>query len=164
MRDLERIYIAYLTEPREVGVSSKHSPQHLTLVPTFEPNLSMAVDAVEEVQTMFDPFEVHATRQAMFGPDYDIPVYLVEPIDDLVLLHAALVTALEKRKMDLTHTRYIRDEFQPHIAIKANSPGITEGQNFLVDHLAVMGKGENVRTVLAKMVLGKSNDGEKLRQ
>lgn len=158
MGSIERIYLAYLTEPREVGVSTKHSPQHLTLMQPFTPNFTMATGAAEEVKTMLEPFEVHVAEQVMFGPNHDIPVRLIEPVDSLRLLHNALVVALEQRDIDLTRIDYIRNSYKPHIAVKPGAPEIAKGQTFLVNHIAVMGKGKNARTVLAKMSLGHSND------
>lgn len=151
-KNSEYIYLAYLAEPREVGVSTPHSPQHLTLVPPFQSALKPVLEAVREVKnTSFrQQFPVRVGEQLRFGPNQEIAVYSIQPPNIVVALHRALVEALERRGIDMARLKHIRDEYVPHITIKPNHPVLKPGQHLEVDHIAVMEKTDKARTVLAK--------------
>ena len=53
-----RYYYAYLTERSEVGESSKHTPQHITLFPPFVAYQIDAFEVAEKVASEFDPFDI----------------------------------------------------------------------------------------------------------
>lgn len=149
----ERIYLAYLTEPREVGESSQRSPQHLTLVPPFEPNPQVAIETVHATRKFFRRFPIQVAEITNFGPNQDIPVYTLRPVNILVALHNVLMDELEHRGIDTEHLKYTRDDYHPHIFIKPHHDRLEEGQRLVVDHIAVMQKSKYARTVLAKEYL-----------
>ena len=146
----ERIYLAYLTEPREVGESSAHSPQHLTLVPPFESEPQTAIEAVQATKGYFKQFPIQVAEITHFGFNQDIPIYTIRPINILAALHNALMDELERRGVDTAPLKYIRDDYHPHISIKPAHAKLQDGQKFVVDHIAVMQKSKRARTVLAK--------------
>lgn len=145
----ERIYLAYLTEPREVGESTPHSPQHLTLVPPFEPKPQIAIEAVRATKDFFRQFPVQVAEKTNFGPDQDIPVYIIRPKNILAALHNALMDELEQRGIDTAPLKFTRKNYQPHITIKPSHSKLEKGQRLVVDHIAVMQKGSKARTLRA---------------
>ncbi|PJE65737.1 hypothetical protein COU91_00020 [Candidatus Saccharibacteria bacterium CG10_big_fil_rev_8_21_14_0_10_47_8] len=150
MSDTERFYLAYLTEPREAGDSSPHSPQHLTLVPPFVSDAQTVVDAVHSVKDTFRQFPFKIAERVQIGPNQNVAVYTIRPVQILVALHKALLDELEHRGIDMSHLKYVRDEYVPHITIKPKHPTLQKGQRLVVDHIAVMQKAKEARTVLAK--------------
>ncbi len=147
---MERLYLAYLTEPREIGESSPHSPQHLTLVPPFMSDARTVIGAVQTVKSTFRQFPVKVAERTQIGPDRGIAVYTIRPTQILAALHRALLDELEDRGVDMTHLKYVRDEYVPHITIKPRHPALQEGQRLVIDHIAVMQKTNDARTVIAK--------------
>jgi hypothetical protein len=65
---------------------------------------------------------------------------------------------LERRGINITHLKHVRDEYVPHITIKPSHPALEEGQRLVIDHIAVMQKSEKARTVLAKEPLRAMNE------
>ncbi|HXY17968.1 MAG TPA: 2'-5' RNA ligase family protein [Candidatus Nitrosopolaris sp.] len=148
----EYIYLAYLTEPREVGESTKRSPQHLTLVPPFRFGipLSELKEAVHEVAEGTSTFQIKVAKEAKFGPNHNINVFLVEPADVVKMLHFQLMYKLQSAGVSLP-TNYVYDAFVPHIRIRpVHKTNLAEGQLLNVDHLAIMHKNKGYRTLLAK--------------
>lgn len=148
----EYLYLAYLTEPRRVGESTKRSPQHLTLVPPFSYDLPVSAlrDAVHDVAAETAPFDIKVTAEAKFGPDRNIDVRLLEPADVVRALHSRLMNRLELSGVKLP-AKYVYKDFVPHISVKpAHSSQLAEGEIFKLDHIAIMHKDKALRTLLAR--------------
>ena len=154
--DNERYYYAFLTEKREVGESSRHTPQHITLFPPFIADKGNVLEMAEEAAIEFDPFGVETGERAMFGPENDIPVIVLKPSRLLHSIHTALLNKLELRNVSIQPNRFIGDGYIPHIALKPYHPELDETQPITVDHIAVMRKYKNTKTVMAKYALGRS--------
>lgn len=148
----EYAYLAYLTEPRGVGESTKRSPQHLTLVPPFPFDVSLQDlrNAVREVASETRSFDVKVGKEAKFGPSRNIDVLLVEPADVVRMLHFQLMYKLESAGVELP-TKYVYDAFLPHITIKpSHTTKLKKGQLLSIDHIAIMYKDKGHRTLLAR--------------
>jgi 2'-5' RNA ligase len=151
----ERYYYAFLTENCEVGEESKHTPQHITLIPPFMAEVEEALEVAEAAALEFSPFNIDLGDHAMFGPNKDIPVIVIKPNAILQALHMALLSELEVRDIKIPSNRFLRVGFTPHISLKSYHPVPDETQPINVDHIAVMHKFKNIKTVLAKNVLGR---------
>ena len=152
-----RYYYAYLTEDRTVGRESKHTPQHITLFPPFiadnkENVLEIAADTASE----FSPFVVEADGHSMFGPEKDIPVILIKPDDILRSVHLALLNKIEQKNIPIQPNQFIGEGYVPHISMKFYHPKLDETRSITIDHIAVMHKDRDVKTVIAKYILGRS--------
>lgn len=152
----ERYYYAFLTEEREVGESSRHTPQHTTLFPPFIADKGDVLEIAEETAIEFDPFDVETGERAMFGPENDIPVIVLKSSRLLHSMHMALLNKLELRSVSIQPNRFIGDGYIPHIALKPYHPELDETQPITIDHIAVIHKYKNIKTVMAKYVLGRS--------
>ncbi len=151
MSESSRIYLAYLTEPRLVGESSKRSPEHLTLVPPFIDSVetrAVATRAMAEVAKSTRSFQFRTTRQAWFGSEQNIGVYLIEPVEPIRRVHQALIDILLFQEIEIPD-QYIGDKFMPHIAIKNYQPALKPNQAFTFDHIGLMQKTNRARTLLA---------------
>lgn len=148
----EYVYLAYLTEPREIGKSTKRSPQHLTLVPPFQFDnpLSELRDVVHEVAADTRAIPVKVARESKLGPNRSIDVRLIEPVDAVRALHRQLMYKLESKGV-LLPTKYVYDAFLPHITLKpAHTTDLQSGQILTINHIAIMHKSKDLRTLLAK--------------
>ena len=151
----EFIYLAFLTEPRNVGESTKRSPQHLTLVPPFPNDISVSEikKVVSDVATQTAAFNIHVSGEARLGPNHNINVRLVEPVDTVRVLHSNLMYKLESLGATLP-AKYVHKDFLPHITIKpAHSTNLHTDQVITVDHIAIMHKDRGHRTLLARQEL-----------
>lgn len=156
MAPVERLYVAYVAEPAPEGRRGPHAPAHLTLVPPFTAPVDVAADAMRTAAARSRPFTVHAAEPARFGPRGDIPVYLVEPVGELASLHERLVGELARRGVGLLSDRHVHDRFVPHIRIRpsvSGSPVIGSGQEFTIDHVALMRSGAG-RVVAREALVG----------
>lgn len=155
-RGSEYLYLAFLTEPREVSASTPHSPQHLTLVPPFQSALEPVLEAIREVKgTSFrQKFPVRVGEQLRLGPKQEIAAYSIQPPNIVAAFHGALVESLEKRGIDMSRVNHIRDDYLPHITIKPSHPALEPGQPLNINHIAVMEKTDKSRTMLAQEYLG----------
>jgi len=151
-----RYYYAYLTDEHAVGESSKHTPQHVTLFPPFVAYQSDAIEIAKETASEFDPIDVELGEQAMFGPENDIPVVLIKPNKSLNLVHTALFEKLEQRNISIPPNKFIGEGYTPHIALKSYHPELDETKPMTVDHIAVIRKYKEVKTVMAKYALGRT--------
>ena len=151
-----RYYYAYLTEEREIGESSKHTPQHITLFPPFVAYQSDAFDIAKDVASQFDSINVELGNHAMFGPEGDISVVLIKPNETLSLVHMALIKEIEQRKISIPSNHYIGEFYVPHIALKSYHPELDETKLITIDNIAVMRKCKEVKTVMAKYALSRA--------
>lgn len=154
----ERYFYVFLTEKLNVGDKSNHTPQHVTLVPPFSANEKIVLAVAKLVATKSDSFEIKLDGRTMIGPKKDIPVISVRPNNYLHAIHVSLFDELEKQNINTGYTRYIRDEFTPHITIKKHLPSINETKSMIFDHIAVIHKLKNLKTVLAIYKLGKLDE------
>ena len=150
-----RYFYVFLTEKHSIGDRSKHTPQHITLVPPFLAGEHVVLEVSKHVSLQFNPFEIKLNGQTMIGPKKDISVISVKPNKYLKAIHVSLFDELEKQNINTGYTRYIRDEFTPHITIKKYLPKINETKSMVFDHIAVIHKYKDIKTVLAINKLGK---------
>lgn len=147
-KNLERLYFAYLTEHREVGQSTPHSPQHLTLVPPFLADRSKAIQAAESVSHNLKQFPIRVGGSANFGENHETKVYLVEPVQIVRMLHNFLLDELQARDVDLNRINFIRDDYVPHITKKERHQPLQKGQRMVIDHIGLMLKTDKERTLI----------------
>jgi len=153
--NINRYFYVFLTEVRNVGDKSNHTPQHITLVPPITADEQIVLDVAKLVTSKFRQFKIELNGRAMIGVKKDISVVLVKPNVRLQSMHVSLFDELEKRSINTGYTRYIRDEYTPHITIKKYHPDIDDDKSMIFDHIAVMHKCKATKTVLAIYKLGK---------
>ena len=154
----ERYFYVLLTQNDDVGEESKHTPQHITYVQPFSGKQMDVLEIAEETAKEYDSFDVEHSEPKMFGPDKDTPVITIKPSSLLSAIHVALLDRLINRGIVIPPSQFIRDGYTPHISLKSFHPILDESKAIHVDHIAVMRKYNNIKTVLAKNALGKSNE------
>ncbi|HUC96330.1 MAG TPA: 2'-5' RNA ligase family protein [Candidatus Saccharimonadales bacterium] len=149
----ERYFYVFLTENREVGEVSKHTPQHITLIPPFAAGRSDVVNVASETASEFSPFRIETGEKETFGPKRDISVILIKPSEILTAIHVSLLKKLNDRDIVINLDEFIGENYTPHIAIKPSQPDLEGAQPILFDHIAVIQKNKNIKTVIAKNAL-----------
>lgn len=144
----EKYFYVYLTEDLEEESASKHTPQHITLVPPFEAKRQDVLDVAKETASEYSPFEVETGEHTMFGTEKDISVILIKPNQILQSMHMSLLDRLKSKNININYQHFIRDEFTPHITIKSFHPEVIENKALIIGHIAVMHKLKGVKTVL----------------
>ena len=156
MTHTDRLYYAFLAEPAAEGTSTPHTPAHLTLVPPFAAAVDVARSALTAALAGWRPFAVHAADPARFGPRHDVPVHLIEPVNDLRRLHEALIAELAARGVELAGDRHVHERFVPHIRIRPafpDFPRIASGQELTIDHVALVRRADGLVTILSRQAL-----------
>ena len=151
----EYVYLAYLTEPREVGESTKRSPQHLTLVPPFpfDTPLPMIKEAVDEVAAEAKPIQAVVDKEARFGATRNIIVRLIKPAGVIRALHFQLMYSLQSRGVTVP-SKFVYETYLPHVTIKpVHQAGLAKNQRLTINHIAIMHKDKGHRTMLYKKEL-----------
>jgi hypothetical protein len=152
---INRYFYVFLTEARNVGAKSSHTPQHITLVPPITADEQIVLDVAKLIALRFRQFKIELNGRAIIGDNKDIPVVLVKPNTQLQSVHVSLFDELEKRNINTGYTRFIRQEYTPHISIKKYLPDIDENKSMVFDHIAVIHKHKATKTVLAIYKLDK---------
>jgi 2'-5' RNA ligase len=153
----ERYFYVVLTEDLNVGHQSKHTPQHITLVPPFNADRKIVINITKEVANKFDLFDVKLGKNEFFGSKKDIPVILIKQNNELNRLHINLIKILKEKNIDINKMyqgHFINNTFTPHVTIKKFHPRLAQTKPIKVDHLAVIHKNKNIKTVIAKFMLG----------
>lgn len=138
---MKHLVIVACLESLTVGTSFTTSrfPLHLTLAPPFHvdcelPTLFAAVKVVS-LKTGCMLAEVIGKEQ--FGPDADIAVALIRPIESVVNAHARLTEALMPLGWAAKEPHYNGEGFRPHIT-GSDDRHVRLGEQFLLDQIAVI--------------------------
>jgi len=161
---VERFFYVILTCSEKVGFESKHTPQHITLLPPFptEPRQTGSVMQVaSRVANMFTPFDITLAGNDNFGPNKNIPVILVKTNVLLHKVHNLLIKELKSVGLniyDYYSNEFLGYGFTPHVTIKKIHPVVDKSKPITVGHIAVMRKYKNTKTVVAKYNFGNGNE------
>jgi 2'-5' RNA ligase len=150
-----RYFYVCLIENLDVGHESKHTPQHITLIPPFIIEEQVALSVAKDVAEKLKPFNILLGKRDWFGPKKDIEVLLIKPNQSLNNIHLALIKSLKTRGVDiytLYAGQFINNGFTPHITIKKFHPVIDKSKPLKVNHIAVIRKDKNVKSIIAKYI------------
>lgn len=153
-----RYLIAYLLDDLAVGETFKPSALHITILPWF------ALETDEESFLKwfyrhfdaFSAFDATAARRALFGPDRDVPVSILEPKAKFMDLHkTALSWFGDLGARWAEKDPYVGDDYIPHVA-QRHGYVLSDGQKLHIDSLILFKAArieDQIRTVAAKAKL-----------
>lgn len=147
----EQYILVHLVEDAPVGYTFRRSrgawPLHMTLAPWFALLADHAVQLrtqLADTLSSLQPFTAIVGGEALFGPERDVPVNLVSPIDRLVALKQQLDVLLEANSAEQLHHEYrgVTGGWRPHITHHADMAGTLhrrfEGDELTVDRVTLV--------------------------
>jgi 2'-5' RNA ligase len=109
--------------PEGTQFASDNWPLHATIVDTF----AIRWDVRTMIEHLDNTLAKHAGANSkvegdqFFGSEGQIPVTLIEKMDDLVKLHYDIIELLEKGSLKLNDPHFARDGFLPHATIQKHA-------------------------------------------
>ena len=116
---MEHLVIVASLESLSVGTSFATSrfPLHVTLVPPFRVDceLPTLIAAVKRISRETECMLAEVIGHEQFGPDADIAVALIRPIESVLNAHSRLTEALRPLGWVAKEPHYNGEGFRPHI-------------------------------------------------
>jgi len=133
--------VVALFHPLENGttISRREWPAHITLASNFTAAAARdrIIEVVTEAAPAAEPLSVHFGEEALFGPNHDVRVRLVES-EQAVRLHIRLTDQLESLPGFVPEEpAYWRDGYRPHLTL-GPSVTATEGDRETATSVAVV--------------------------
>jgi hypothetical protein len=92
-------------------------PLHVTMLDTFK--TSWAVEelsrAIRETVSNIASFNIKPVKQAMLGPNKDVPVKLLKQDESILNLHSRLLALSEEGSFVFNTPDFVGDGFLPHV-------------------------------------------------
>lgn len=129
----QKYCLVQLIQPMEVGeeFTSNDWPLHCTIAGVF------ALEWTDALHQKFaamiaehKPFETTTTDTALFGPEQTVKVRRLAMTPELYALHDNVVTFVEQHGGSFNEPHYLREDFAPHITMRADTPPANENVSF----------------------------------
>lgn len=151
---VERLVVAHLIEPTDVGVTFAAWPLHITLLPWFRTEEVWAEEVFRRCAADLRACRVVlGARQlgpvALFGEAEDIPV---RPIGDSTALGVAHGVLLSNLHPFLDDKTFIGGSYNPHVTIR-NNPDPGEGAQIDIATLSMIRHDGEHKTVVETVKL-----------
>jgi hypothetical protein len=155
--NLYRYYLSFLLRDLPVGAKFKPSELHVTILPWFAleteelPFLNWFYKHFDEVEA----FDAIADRRAMFGPNHDVPVSILEPEAKFLELHKIALSwfgAVGARWAE--KDPYVGDDYVPHVSQRRGYV-LEDGEKLHIGSLTLFKadrREDQIRLVAAKAV------------
>ena len=103
--------------PIERGQTFEGSlPLHVTVQQWFSLEYERAfINALQNLATRFEPFDIEGGDEALFGPNNDLPVRLVRRVGRLARLHAQTGELVTRFGGELRNPEWAGDRYNPHV-------------------------------------------------
>ena len=138
---MEHLVIVASLESLSVGTSFATSrfPLHVTLVPPFRVDceLPTLIAAVKRISRQTECMLAEVIGHEQFGPDADIAVALIRPIESVLNAHSRLTEALRPLGWVAMEPHYNGEGFRPHIT-DTDDRHIRLDEQFLLNQIAVI--------------------------
>ncbi len=151
----ERPVVAYMFADMNEGEVFDAWPVHMTLIPSARCDVGVVQDAVGQVMRNMTPIPMTIGQPDLFSPNRDVPVFHVEPADELRQIHQTLLRRLGGPSMiHNANDEWLDDDYVPHVTPKPGQQSIQPGEEHLLDRLMVIGKEGGRRIVRGIVRLG----------
>jgi 2'-5' RNA ligase len=133
--------VVALFDPLEIGttISRRAWPAHITLASNFTATAAAdrIIEAVAEAAPATKPLSVRFGEEALFGPNHDVRVRLVDS-QQAIYAHISLTDQLESLPGFVAEEpAYWRDGYRPHLTL-GPSVSATEGERETANSVAVV--------------------------
>lgn len=112
------------------------------------------INNLQRIASSTHAFEVKAEKDALFGPNHDVPVILLSTDNEITELHQKLLACVKAASATFDNPQYVDDGFVPHATVQKESKLILEHEltidNFSLvdmypdDDIYATGNPENV--------------------
>jgi 2'-5' RNA ligase len=98
-------------------------PLHVTLLANFKlsESLEELVHALRVYSSRTKPFEITSNGEALFGPQLNVAVSLIQPSNSIVQMHMDLITLSAAVGAEYDEPKFMREHFRPHVTIQSNA-------------------------------------------
>lgn len=114
-------------------------PLHVTILDTFKTDwpLDKLTEELEKLVSATATFDVMPTKQAMLGPDKDVPVKLLLPDDDLLALHDKLLELSDEGSFVYNTPEFVGKGYLPHATDQKDS-SLKIGRRYHLDSISLV--------------------------
>ncbi len=135
------LILIHFLKPLEEGatVSRREYPLHLTVLQWFNPSgvsQESIYKSVSEVSKKSQPFQFTVAGEAMFGPENDVRVNLVNKSPELKNLHLSFANIVEELGA-IIESDYIKDSYNPHISHTGKLQS-NPGDKYILDSITIL--------------------------
>lgn len=103
-----------------VNFTASEWPLHITLLANFQvTDIDSFKHELAELSKQYTAFTVRANGEALFGPQQNVKVSLIEPSDAILALHNELLSMAIRRKAILDEPGFAGTGYRPHATIQA---------------------------------------------
>lgn len=150
--------LATIFEPHEAGqeYTADNLPLHLTIIDSFETDLDAGKlgQRLQRLLAHQPAFTVTALSNAMYGPNKDIPVTLLELTPELADLHNKVAVMLEVEGATFKNPHFQKERFSPHVTAQKDKR-VHPGDQIVIGSICIAAKvapGDDAnRSVVAKI-------------
>jgi len=147
------VVVSFLDKSPTEEFASSEWPLHMTLLPPFiyDGHLNEVCDELDAIAVNTNRFSVRTNGDALFGPNEDIPVELIEPSEYLSELHTRLASLVTKLGLAYEHPSLSEDGYRFHITTQRGqrTPADAEIQ---INGFSLVDKQANNKTGVKKVV------------
>jgi len=130
-------------------------PRHVTVQQYFQLDGSERAfrHALTNVATRFAPIEITGGKEALYGPNHDVPVRLLQRLGGLARLHDDTL-AVVQRFGSVHNPRWAGNGYSPHVTY-VDGRALEEGETATLRTLELIAKQAGEKTVEFVLTLSK---------
>lgn len=151
----EYILIHDINDSLAVGQTVKRVPLHLTVLSWFvrlsKASEELTASSIQEFTQKLEPITLIGAERSMFGPEFDVPVTILEKSDQITQLHVGLMAVAGA----VVNSQYSgADKYSPHVS-DTDSCTFRVGQEQLLDRITLVRRTDSSsdREAIAKFTL-----------
>lgn len=131
-------------------------PRHVTVQQwfTLEGSQRAFENALQNLATTFEPFEVTAGDEALFGPNNDVLVRRLRTMGKLATLHARTSELLARYQGTLKNPQWGGDGYNPHVTY-VDDMALEEGEVVKLRSIELIKRVDGTRRVEAALPFSK---------
>lgn len=134
-------------------------PLHVTVQQWFSLERERAfINALQNLATRFEPFEIEGGDEALYGPHNDVQVRLVRKVGRLARLHLQTGELVARFGGELRNPEWAGDRYSPHVT-RVEGAELKEGEVVTIRTIELIKRapGERLKTVESVLPLSRKS-------
>ncbi len=137
--------------PGDVYPSSASLPLHCTVVHWFHLGGMMEITLCNKVFALASGvgqkhLELVSKEPALFGPQEDVPCFVLERSEQLQLLHTEMLLALAETRCVFTELRWVGAGYRPHVTSK-DQKVFAAGSTYKAGSMVLIKRSHNLAVI-----------------